>query len=115
VRNGSSVGTGDPQQDDVLSHVEIDHRLSERDDRVAGLVSQHPPVRAAGARPVRRQVEHTTPAVSMVRARSNAVSGVSPAGSSTTGAPAASAGITFTTTWRSGRFKGVMAAKTPTG
>ena len=32
---------GDPQQDDALPHVEIDHGLSELDDRAAGLVSQH--------------------------------------------------------------------------
>ena len=56
-----------------------------------------------------------SPASSKTRASSKAASGVSPAGLSTTVVPAASAGTTFTTTWCSGRFHGVIAATTPTG
>ncbi len=56
-----------------------------------------------------------TPACSMPPARARAVSGVSDAGLSTTGQPAASAGPILRVAIAAGKFHGVMSTETPIG
>ena len=109
IENGKALSDS---RGEVAYAAEFFRWYAEEAVRNIGAVSRAP---ASGARMVVQHKPAGTPASSMIGISASMVSGVSDAGLSTTGQPAASAGPILRVAMAAGKFHGVTSTATPAG